>query len=374
MLMTVSRSGIPVRRSSRYIGLTLALLLFGAATARPTAAQPTWIDSAPDRPQVRLQWVKPFFEGGPTDPRTGVGGRNGFWSRSHAEGGLTLRHGKESVTAKVLTARLLVSVQYPVTGTLRLVADLPVSRFAIDRVTYPGDLGEVTVPTWLSGHSGTKVGNPYFGVHARLGDGWAAGGGVRLPFVSAWKTRSSVEAFRQDLADELALRSGIVADPDRYGAFLPATLTARGYGAYTLRSSTGLSARLRAGLSLLEPTGDQALSLLAPLGNAEFANAPLLVEERERTVLLHYGGRAWYDGSRFRVGLGVGGRTSLTADKQEAVAREGALERRSVYVLDAAAQVQLERFRPGVVVRAPLSEKLSEQLRYAAGLGLAVAL
>jgi len=192
--------------------------------------------------------------------------------------------------------------------------------------------------------------------------------------VSAWKTRSSVEAFRQDLADELALRSGIVADPDRYGAFLPATLTARGYGAYTLRSSTGLSARLRAGLSLLEPTGDQALSLLAPLGNAEFANAPLLVEERERTVLLHYGGRAWYDGSRFRVGLGVGGRTSLTADKQEAVAREGALERRSVYVLDAAAQVQLERFRPGVVVRAPLSEKLSEQLRYAAGLGLAVAL
>jgi hypothetical protein len=50
------------------------------------------------------------------------------------------------------------------------------------------------------------------------------------------------------------------------------------------------------------------------------------------------------------------------------------LERRSVYVLDAAAQVQLGRFRPGVVVRAPLSETLSEQLRYAAGVHLAVML
>jgi uncharacterized protein YcgI (DUF1989 family) len=86
------------------------------------------------------------------------------------------------------------------------------------------------------------------------------------------------------VANELALRFGIVADPGRYGAFLPATLTARGHGAYTLRSGTGLS--------LLEPTGDQAISLLVPFGNAEFASAPLLVDKRERAVLVNYGGRA----------------------------------------------------------------------------------
>lgn len=205
------------------------------------------------------------------------------------------------------------------------MADLPISRFDIDRITYPGDQGIVTVPTWLSGYSGTKVGNPYLGDYVQIGDGWAAGGGIRLPLVSARKTRTSAEQFKQNVADELALRSGIVTDPERYGAFLPETLTMRGYGVYTLRSGTGLSARLRAGLSLLVPTGDQSISLLAPFANAEFASAPLLIEERERTVLVNYGGRAWYDGSRFRVGLGFGGRTSLTADEQQGVVREWTL-------------------------------------------------
>lgn len=214
------------------------------------------------------------------------------------------------------------------TPSLRLVADLPISRFHIDRVTYPGDLGEVSV-AWLVGHSSTKVGNPYLGLHSQFGGGWTAGGGIRLPLVSARKRRNSVEGFRQDLADELALRSGIVTDPGRYGAFLPETVTARGYGAYTLRSGSGLSARLRAGLSLLLPTGDESISLLAPLGTAEFAGAPLLVDERERTVLLNYGRRVWYDGARVR---------------------------------------------PGVVFRTPLCEGLSEQLRYAAGVSLAVRL
>lgn len=303
-----------------------------------------------------------------------LGGQNNSWSRSHAEGGLTLRHGKESITAKALTARLLLSAQHPVTPTLRLVADLPVSRYVIDSITYPGELGEITRLAWLRGYTGTKVGNPYLGLHAQLGSGWAAGGGVRLPLVSAQKTRNSAEQFKQNVADELALRSGLVTEPGRYGAFLPETLTARGYGTYTLRSGIGLSARLRAGLSLLLPTGDQRISLLAPLGNAEFASAPVLVEERERTVLLNYGGRVVYKISRYRFGLGVGGRTSLTADDQEGVVREEALERRSVYFLDAAAQAQLGRFRPGAVFRAPLSPKLLEQLRYAAGLSLAVTL
>jgi hypothetical protein len=131
-----------------------------------------------------------------------------------------------------------------------------------------------------------------------------------------------------------------------------------------LRSSSGLSAQLRAGLSLL----------LAPLGNAEFANAPLLIEDRERTILLTYRGQVRYEGSGFRLGLGLGGRTSLTAEEQAAVVREESLERQSVYVLDAAIQGRLGRLRPGVLFRAPLSEKLSEQLRFAAGVSLAVAL
>lgn len=112
---------------------------------------------------------------------------------------------------------------------------------------------------------------------------------------------------------------------------------------------------------------------MCPSG-AQFANAPILVEERERTVLLTYGGQAWYERDWFRLGLGFGGRASLTAEDQEGVVREGSLERRSVYFVDAAVQVECGRIRPGVIFRAPLSPKLSEQLRYAAGLRLAVAL
>lgn len=77
-------------------------------------------------------------------------------------------------------------------------------------------------------------------------------------------------------------------------------------------------------------------------------------------MLLNYGGRVGYDGSRFR--LGLGGRRTLTADEQEGIVREGELERRSVYFLDAAAQAQFGRIRPGGVFRASLSDKLSEQL------------
>jgi hypothetical protein len=102
MPMTDARPHAPGRRIPQAAGVVLVALLLGATAARPTAAQPTWIEATPDRPQVRLQWVKPFFEGGPTDPRTGVGGRNGLWSRSHAKGGLTLRHGKEAENSHFL--------------------------------------------------------------------------------------------------------------------------------------------------------------------------------------------------------------------------------------------------------------------------------
>jgi hypothetical protein len=40
-------------------------------------------------------------------------------------------------------------------------------------------------------------------------------------------------------------------------------------------------------------------------------------------VLLNYGGRVGYDGSRFRPGIGLGGRRTLTADEQEGIVREG---------------------------------------------------
>ena len=276
----------------------------------PAAAQPTWTKGTAGGPQVGLDWTKPSFESG---------------------GDLA-----GEVGTSLLTSRLLLSGQYPISAHARLVADLPISRFGID----DEDAGEA------DGVSGTKVGNPYLGAHARFGDGLAAGGGVRLPLASTPDDFDTREERRQSIVDALALQAGSISDLGRVEAFGPETFTARGYGEYTARSDEGLAGRLRTGLSLFVPTED--------------------TDTQENVVLFDYGGRAWYDGDPLRVGVRLGGRTNLNADEEESFGE------RSIYFLGAALQAQFERVRPGLTLRVPLSEEPSEVLDYALGLSLTV--
>jgi hypothetical protein len=293
--------------------ITLALFLLGGAAALPAVAQPTWTEGTAGGPQVSLGWTKPSFESG---------------------GELA-----GEVGTSLLTSRLLLSGQYPISAHARLVADLPISRFGID----DEDAGEA------DGTSSTESGNPYLGVHAQFGDGspsaegWAAGGGVRLPLAS---TPDDLDT--QGLVDALALQTGSISDLGRVEAFGPETFTTRGYGEYTARSDEGLAGRLRTGLSLLVPTEDTG--------------------RRENVVLFDYGGRAWYDGDPLRVGVGLGGRTNLNADEEESFGE------RSIYFLGAALQAQFDRVWPGLTLRVPLSEEPSEVLDYALGLSLTVTL
>jgi hypothetical protein len=297
---------------SRHLAVYVPIALFGLLVASPAAAQPTWTqdtwtEGTSGRPQVSLDWTKPSFAG-------------------------------DTESTSLLTSRLLLSGQYPIGETTRLVADLPISQFSID------DEGAGRA----DGVSSTKVGNPYLGAHARLSGGWAVGGGARLPLTSGPESPDAGDEFRQNAADVLALATGSLADMSRVEAFGAETFTARGYGGYTLRSAGGLSARLRSGLSLLAPTE-----------NTDF---------RENVVLLDYGARAWYDGKRFRVGLGLGGRTNLNADETET------FNERSIYFLDSAVQAQFGRVRPGLTFRAPLSGEPSDLLDFAAGITVTVAL
>jgi hypothetical protein len=300
----------------RHVRLAIALFLIGATTL-PAAAQPTWTEGTAGGPQVSLDWAKPSFEGG---------------------GELV-----GEIGTSFPTSRLIFSGQYPIGDApgengIRLVADLPISHFSID----DEDAGEA------DGISGTEVGNPYLGAHARLTGEWAIGGGVRLPLASMpdLDFGASEEEQRQSLVDALALRTGSIVDISRVEAFGPETFTTRGYGAYTLQSPSGLSARLRSGLTLLVPTEN--------------------TDRRENVVLLDYGGRAWYDGEQFRVGVGVGGRTNLNADEEES------FEERTLTFLDAAAQFRFGRVRPGLTFRVPLSEEPSEVLGYAVGIDVTV--
>lgn len=287
--------------------ITLALFLLGGAAALPAVAQPTWTEGTVGGPQVSLDWTKPSPESG---------------------GELA-----GEVGTSLLTSRLLLSGQYPISAHARLVADLPISRFGID----DEDAGEA------DGVSSTKIGNPYLGAHARFGDGLAAGGGVRLPLAS---TPDDLDV--QSIVDALALQAGSISDLGRVEAFGPETFTARGYGEYTARSDAGLAGRLRTGLSLLVPTED--------------------TDTQENVVLFDYGGRAWYDGDPLRVGVGLGGRTNLNADEEESFGE------RSIYFLGAALQAQFDRVRPGLTLRMPLSEEPSEVLDYALGVSLTVTL
>lgn len=287
--------------------LGIGLLGAGPAAAQPTWTQGTWTEATSGRPQVSLDWTKPSFDG-------------------------------DTESTSLLTSRLVLSGQYPIGETTRLVADLPISRFGID------DEGAGRA----DGVSSTKIGNPYLGAYARLSGGWAVGGGARLPLTSAPEDPDTGEEFRQNAADVLALATGSLADMSRVEAFGAETFTARGYGEYTLRSAGGLAARLRSGLSLLVPTEDTDL--------------------RENVVLLDYGGRAWYDGNRFRVGLGIGGRTNLNADETET------FNERSIYFFDSAVQAQFGQVRPGLTLRVPLGGEPSELLDFAAGINVTVAL
>ena len=285
--------------------LGIGLLGAGPAAAQPTWPEGTWTEATTGRPQVSLDWTKPSFDG-------------------------------DTEATSLLTSRLVLSGQYPIGKSTRLVADLPISRFGID----DEDAGRA------DGVSSTKVGNPYLGAHARLSGGWAVGGGARLPLTSGPEAPDAGDEFRQNAADVLALATGSLADMSRVEAFGAETFTARGYGEYTLRSAGGLSARLRSGLSLLAPTE-----------NTDF---------RENVVLLDYGARAWYDGKRFRVGLG--GRTNLNADETET------FNERSIYFFDSAVQARLGRVRPGLTFRTPLGGEPSDLLDFAAGINVTVAL
>lgn len=88
------------------LAIFFPLVLFGLLGARPTAAQPTWTqgtwtEATSGRPQVSLDWTKPFFDG-------------------------------DTESTSLLTSRLVLSGQYPIGETTRLVADLPISRFGLD--------------------------------------------------------------------------------------------------------------------------------------------------------------------------------------------------------------------------------------------------
>lgn len=277
-----------IQRKSMNVNRFLFALLFVTAFASARAgAQTTWIESTSDGPQVNLEWAKPSFD--------------------------------EPSNETFFTSRLLLSGQYPISDAARLVADLPVAHFGADGADA----------------SSTKLGNPYLGVRYRFSPEGAVGGGVRLPVADV-----------DDFVDGFTLLTGGFSDLRRTEAFTQEAFSARSYVERTFQPGENVSLRVRPGMTVLVPSGD---------------------ERRDSQALLDYSGQIWYHNSQIRTGLGIGGRTNLTED-------EGALGDRSIFFLNAVLQARFERVRPGVVFRVPLSDEVSSIVDYAVGVTVAVGL
>lgn len=283
-----------------------ALLFVATFVSAPAAAQTTWVESTGGGPQVTLEWVKPSFDEG--------------------DAGLL---GTDAGTT-FLTSRLLLSGQYPLSDRARLEADLPLAH-------YGSQEGNV---------SSTKLGNPYLGARYQFGWAGAVGGGIRLPLADVGGNEETLDDFAETLSETLALSTGSYSDPRRTEAYLPDAFTARGYLERTFALGSGFAVRFRPGLSLLVPTEG---------------------EDNDVQAILDYGGQVWYGGSLLRAGLGLGGRTNMSADSDR-------LDDRSVYFLNTAIQRQFGNIRLGFVARVPLSEEVSSAVPYAAGVTLTIAL
>lgn len=218
------------------------------------------------------------------------------------------------------TGVLFLSGRLPVGERLGLVLELPVARAAFD----PG-------PQF----GGTALGNPYLGVE--IGDrneGLLFEVGARPPlagddkflvhFVSSMTEFDRLEAFFPDNLSVSALASHRTEDPD-----------------------TGLTLRLRGG----------------PIFSYYVKHEE---EARSHDLYLGYGVQAHYLAGPARLLGGITGRYMVTDDEPMDIAE------RATHQLGVAASLANGPVRPGLHLRIPLDQNLSDFINYVVGIQLQV--
>lgn len=212
-----------------------------------------------------------------------------------------------------LSGQVYLSAAVPVTPDVRLVAELPYSRFD------PAGAG-------LDG--ATAFGNPYLGV--QIGSGGALTGriGGRLPMSSAGEDNSA------------PLELGAFGDFDRFEAFVP---DAKSFGA-SLQvqqiTSSGIVGRFVLGPDLVDVPGQSA------------------------EVYAAYGAQAGYERNGTAATVAVTGRALVT--------ESGSLADRTVHQLTLAASHRFGHVRPTLSLRLPLDDELGALVDYAIGFGVRI--
>ncbi len=197
-----------------------------------------------------------------------------------------------------------------------LTIDLPVAHLGVD-----------------GGESETAVGNPYVGVtnFAR-----------EAPIVYELGLRIPVAS------ESGGGLTGLLADFDRFEAYATDTFSLRGTMSYFPSRSGDWVLLTRLGSSLLFNTGS------VPEGAAK------------ADLYANYAFFTWYLTSRFQAGLGFAGRFLITDP--------GSIAERTAHQLGASFQADLSAVIPGVHVRLPLDDNLTEFVDVVVGLSVVVPL
>ncbi len=249
----------------------------------------------------------------------GAGRGQDIWLRPEATSYLSVEFLKpdfdqESFTSFV-TGVIYLSAKYVISERVAVVGEVPFSRVGFDDGF---------------GDSETLVANPYVGVELRNPSGPSfLEVGLRLPVASDDKFS--------------ATQVGFYTDADRFEAFLADVATVAIRVNYVHTGPSGLLARLRIGPSFWVDTGETLA---------------------DNEVFVDYSAQLGYEGGAMRWLGGLTGRWFATG--------EGDFGNRSFHQFGAALAVKLGQVEPGVQVRVPLDEDLSDIIDFVVGFNLTV--
>jgi len=217
-----------------------------------------------------------------------------------------------------LTSDIFLSGRFPITSVVAAEAEVPFSRYGIDN-------GAVE-------RSQSAVGNPYLGARIQS-SALTTRVGVRFPVASS--------------DDGTALTSGRLADYDRFEAFLPDVFSVNASFAGPTQLSESFVLNIGGGPLLLLFTEDTG-------GD-------------ESEIYAQYFLMPQYNGQYVTVKAGVTGRALMTESDLD-------FGERSTHQLGMAAALNHGTVRPGLHLRVPLDEGLSEDVDYILGVNATVIL
>ncbi len=215
-------------------------------------------------------------------------------------------------------------------GRVSIITDLPYTVLGYTTHELAGSFPNYT--TVEKTKTEGTIGNPYFGIESL---------GKDSAFLFEFGTRLPVTPD-----DNEAIFSGVLTDwIERMEAFITDAIPVQLGFNYLKQNPGGFILRTRLGMNGWIPTGDR--------DDGEF--------------MMMYGMQFGYASDEIQVLTGFGGRLILTEEDLD-------FSERTFHQLGIAANARVGRFTPGLSMRVPLDEDLSEVLNYVFGVTLGVGL